>query len=1307
MLKKIFILLLMFFLLFFVFTAHAQIPKPARIGGTLTADGIQITHENDSGYTFVVTRDDGTPFDPPAQDMDGLNATNAYLIDIPIYNENQTGGAVPGDKAVIHIYKDGVELTVSDPMDGEFIVPESGTKVFNVTAASASENQPPVANAGPGQTVNEGEQVTLDGSASSDPDDGIASYLWDQVEGTPVSLSDEAVPKPLFTAPEGPDTLRFELTVRDHGDLSDKDEVIILVEAVSENQPPKADAGPDQTVNEGDTVTLDGSASSDPDGGIAAYLWEQLEGTPVSLSDKTAPKPVFNAPAGPDTLIFELTVTDNSDVSHKDQVTVHVEAVSENQPPKADAGPDQTVNEGDTVTLDGSGSSDPDDGIAAYLWEQLEGTQVSLSDETLPKPTFTAPPGPDPLIFELTVTDRSGASHNDQVSIHVIVAPSENQPPIADAGPDQTVKEGNMVTLDGSNSYDPDDGIASYFWNQIAGTSMILSSPAEVRATFTASDGHLGGESLVFELTVTDTKGLESTDTVTISISDENQPPVADAGHDQTAREGSLVTLDGSHSYDPDGSIASYFWEQTDGTAMILSAPDDVRTTFTASNGYLGGESLVFELTVTDTRGLSNSDSVTVNVTAENQPPFADAGPDQTVQEGETVTLDGSASEDPDGSIISYLWHQTGGTAVTLSNITIPQPSFAAPAITGNSETLTFELTVSDDQGLRHTDRVTVNITHISQPPVASAGPDQTAEEGDIVILDGSASADPDGEIVSYQWRQTGGSILVKLSNAASAQSMFAAPQVESSGAALRFELLVIDNDGLRHSDKITVTVLHLNRAPLADAGPDQTVSEGETVILDASDSSDADDGIAAYLWTQTEGTRVNLSAPSSPKPVFIAPEISSESESLIFVLTVTDKSGAQTSDQVKITVRYQNRAPVADAGPDQSVGEGCDVTLDGSGSADPDDGIASYQWLQTGGTPVTLRNDDSIQARFAAPLGLSVTRNLTFELTVTDHAGLAHSDEVSVQILLVNRRPIANAGPVQTVEGGKNVTLDGSGSSDPDGAIVSYLWEQIHGTVASLSNPGAVSPQFTAPALKSEALTFKLTVTDDAGLTDTDRVTVNITSANLPPTADAGTDITVQQGQTVILDGSGSEDSDGRIVAYHWEQTDGTAVSLSSAASVQPSFTAPSPGILKFELTVTDDGGLKDTDQITVTITDTQYPPVADAGDSQAVTEGETVVLDGTGSGDSDGQITIYIWKQIRGTAVTLSNPATPSPAFLAPQVDEEGTTLIFELTVKDNDGLSGTDEVRITVSQDPDSGGSDSGSTSGCFINSLMDNG
>ncbi|MBW2059720.1 MAG: hypothetical protein JRJ26_19715, partial [Deltaproteobacteria bacterium] len=144
---------------------------------------------------------------------------------------------------------------------------------------------------------------------------------------------------------------------------------------------------------EGVTVTLDGSNSSDSDDGIASYLWEQIGGTPVTLSDPATARPAFSSPdVGPDgeSLTFRLTVADRGGLRGTDTCVVNVTSV--NVPPTADAGPDQTVNEGATVVLDGSGSSDSDDGIASYLWEQIGGTPVTLSDPATARPTFVTPP---------------------------------------------------------------------------------------------------------------------------------------------------------------------------------------------------------------------------------------------------------------------------------------------------------------------------------------------------------------------------------------------------------------------------------------------------------------------------------------------------------------------------------------------------------------------------------------------------------------------------------------------------------------------------------------------------------------------------------------------------------------------------------------------------------------------------------------------------------------------------------------------------------------------------------------------------
>lgn len=136
MFKKLFLVFLISFSLLLPFSADSANvfapPIPARIGGSVTVDGTPLTQATDDGYTFTVTKQDGTAYvdlnGVPAQDLDGLNTSDWYLIDIPMYDAaDQTGGANPGETAVIHVFKDGSELTVTSPANGEFAVSDSGT----------------------------------------------------------------------------------------------------------------------------------------------------------------------------------------------------------------------------------------------------------------------------------------------------------------------------------------------------------------------------------------------------------------------------------------------------------------------------------------------------------------------------------------------------------------------------------------------------------------------------------------------------------------------------------------------------------------------------------------------------------------------------------------------------------------------------------------------------------------------------------------------------------------------------------------------------------------------------------------------------------------------------------------------------------------------------------------------------------------------------------------------------------------------------------------------------------------------------
>lgn len=192
-----------------------------------------------------------------------------------------------------------------------------------------------------------------------------------------------------------------------------------------------------------------------------------------------------------------------------------------------------------------------------------------------------------------------------------------------------------------------------------------------------------------------------------------------------------------------------------------------------------------------------------------NAAPSADSGMDLTVAEFDTVTLDGSASTDPDNDPITYVWTQTAGTTVTIANDDMAQASFDAPDVTAvnTPEILTFQLQVSDGN-LMNTAAVTVTVNDVglgtNTPPTANAGADQTVGELTSVDLDGSASSDADGDSFSYAWLQTAGTT-VTLSDATADQPSFMSPDV-TAPEILTFQLTVDDGSDST-MDTVDITV--------------------------------------------------------------------------------------------------------------------------------------------------------------------------------------------------------------------------------------------------------------------------------------------------------------------------------------------------------------------------------------------------------------------------------------------------------------------------------------------------------------------
>jgi hypothetical protein len=743
----------------------------------------------------------------------------------------------------------------------------------------------------------------------------------------------------------------------------------------------------------------------------------------------------------------------------------------------ADAGSDQVVGTNALVTLDGSGSSDPDVNLPLdYHWTQTGGEAVTLSDPDVVMPTFTAPSDPAVLTFTLVVTDSLGLPDLTPDEVVVTVA---NQPPVAAAGPDQAVDTNALVTLDGSGSSDPDGDLPlAYNWTQTGGP-VVTFTPALSVTTFTALSDP---EVLTFTLVVTDSMGLPDPTPDEIVVTIANQPPVANAGP----------------------------WMQTGGPAVTLSDPDVVTPTFTAPSDSVV---LSFTLVVTDSLGLPDSTPDGVVVSIANEPPEADAGPDQEVDTNAMVTLDGSGSSDPDGNLpLVYNWTQTGGPTVTLSDPDVVMPTFNAPS---DPAVLTFTLVVTDSLGLPDPTPDEAVVTITNQPPIAGAGPDQNVDTDALVTLDGSGSSDPDGDLpLAYHWTQTGGPA-VTLSDPTVVMPTFTAP---SDPAVLKFTLVVTDSLGLPDPTPDEVVVNIANQAPVANAEPDQAVDTNALVTLDGSGSSDPDGDLPlTYHWTQTGGPAVVLSDPDVVMPTFTAP---SDSAVLTFALVVTDSLGLPdpTLDEVVVTVG--NQPPVAYAGPIQAVDTNALVTLDGSGSSDPDGDLPLvYHWTQTGGPAVTLSDPSVVMPTFTAPSDPAV---LTFGLVVTDSLGLDDSTPDEVVITIANQPPVAAAEPDQAVDTKVLVTLDGSGSSDPDGDLpLTYHWTQTGGTAVTLSDPDVVMPTFTAPS-DPAVLTFSLVVTDKLGLPDPTPdevvVTVDVEGYRIYlPLVDTGGTVTPPSGAPVI----------------------------------------------------------------------------------------------------------------------------------------------------------------------------------------------
>lgn len=972
--------------------------------------------------------------------------------------------------------------------------PKLRVQLPGTRAARGAEAEVPVhvrvaprAMAGDPVTVAPGEVVPFSGIMSVPSDSPLTTYQWTFGDG---ALAQTAEAEHSY---EAPGSYRAVLRVSDGSQHPCN--FGVATRLVTVNFPPVAEAGTDVSTIVGRAVTLDGIASYDVDGAIETYDWNMGDGTVLQGSLVTH---VYTTPG---VYRVALSVTDDSGVGNaqsEDYLTIRVNA----PPVPVIVGPTEPVAVGEAVPLDGSGSTDADGVILSHLWDFGDG---AMGEGDLAEYAW-ARPG----VYEVTLTviDDSGTQSATQSTTFQVVV---NTRPVAEAGPDQFVTA-SEVQFDGTASRDIDGRIARYFWEFGDGRTAQGPKPVHYYA--------LPGTYEV-ALTVMDDSGAPQSsdrDTMRVTV---NARPIADAGPALTVAPSEEFVLDGGASVDPDGTVARHLWLFDDGAtkdgvrvAHSFDAPGLYRVRLQVEDDFVGG-------------GAVDDSEVLIAVNAQ---PVAQAGPDLRVAPDETVRFDARSSFDRDGPLAGYRWEFDD--LQTPLDAAVVERAWPVPGV------YTARLVVQDSSGVANStaqDTVTIAVNH---RPVAEAGPLIDTDRL-LVTLDAGASSDADGDALIYLWDFGDGSPLM-----AGEKVSHVFPRAGRYPVTLRVD----DGAGLSNSGALDATTVIINAAPLANAGGNQEVCSGQSVLFDASASTDEDGDLLRYSWDFGDGTGSSV---VNPTKTYEMPG------TYPVTLKVEDESGsARGSDLDRIAVIVRE-GPIADAGPDMTVCVNQEVRMDGTGSTDADGSVNAFEWTfgdgsrASGATPIK-----SFERAGDYAVTLTITGDAIGQCSPLD------TDTVQVRVLPARSQEID---AVERAPMGEPVAFAAVlGEETGTGTPVSFEW--------SFSDGGAAEGAEVAHVFaEAGEYTATLTTTMEGGTQDCGQlVSRHKVLVNAPPVAAIDAPDRVAAGVLTRFDASAAKDNDGVITDYIWDFGDGN-----TGRGVAGEHRYETPGVYALSLAVVDDAGV------------------------------------------------------------------------------------------------------------------------------------
>jgi PKD repeat protein/acetyltransferase-like isoleucine patch superfamily enzyme len=984
------------------------------------------------------------------------------------------------------VTKTGAEIAYDFTQPGNHTVKLTVTDVYgltNTTTKTVYLNRPPVANATrSGRQANVSKAITLDATASVDPDGTIASYEWDVDDDGTYEKTGATITQTYETS----GTKAVSLRVTDDQGSSDRDSVSLIINdrprARYEYQPT------DPTL--GEMVQFNASASADITGGIENYQWDIDDDGDFEKNGST----ITHVFTGVNNQTVALRVTDAYGLRDTSTQTLDL-----NAPPIANASKsDRRGIVGDPVTLNGRASFDPDTTITSYEWDiDADGTYEKTG--SVLNHTFGVPGNKS---VSLRVTDDGNLT--DTATVNVLV---NDRPQVAFDYTPSVPNPNETVQFDATATEDVVGGITSYVWTIDGNTTQ---TGEQITQTFVKPGNH------TVELTVTDSYGRENTTTETVYL---NKPPVANASRsEQRGQVNESLTLNATASIDPDGSISSYEWDiDDDGTFE--------RNGETVSQSFETPGNQTVTLRVTDNGNLSDTAAVNVLV---NDPPRADfeytpIDPNP----GERVRFNASVTTDSIGGIESYNWTIDGNTTKTGET---------ASHVFTSSGNHTVSLQITDGYGLEDT---IIKTIHVNAPPIANASrSEQLANVSEAIMLDATASFDRDGSITSYEWDIDDDGTYEK--NGATVSQSF-----ETAGN-LSVSLRVTDDGNL--TDTTTVNVLVNDRPRAAFNFTPTTPNLEEPVQFNASVTQDAIGGISSYAWT-IDGNTTRTGEQITQ--TFVQPG------NHTVELTVTDAYGVANTTN---TTLYLNAPPIANASRSDKLANVSEpVILNATASTDPDGTITSYEWdVDDDGS---YEKNGSIVTQAYETLG-----NKTVSLRVTDDGNLTDTATINV---LVNDRPQAAFEYTPTEPNqGETIVFNASTTTDSVGGVESYEWD-IDGDGTYEKTGLTITHAFDS----ADSHTVTLRATDVGNLSDTDSTRIEI---NAPPTASINTsDSTVKVGNSISFEAVDVDDPDGTVETYAWD-LDGDGDTDATGRSAERAY--QSSGSYRISLTVTDNDGLSNT---------------------------------------------------------------------------------------------------------------------------------